>query len=240
MNTRLRLRSLAAAAAAASALLLTAGSATAVVVSGYLNDTANTALVASDGYNDLQAPRFANDDEIARNVAVYELEVGAGGGTVAFTSTGYANSGAQPYFTLFLGTGIGATFVDSNFFDPLIDFSLTRFLAAGSYMFTVGVWMNQSFAENNPDSDPTLGDGFTTLGVPDPLFLGNYLYELGLSSDDATFEVTPATGIITPPAAIPEPATLILVLTGLFLATRSMRNRRKDWNKTRCSEPSMS
>jgi len=56
-----------------------------------------------------------------------------------------------------------ATFLDSNYFDPNIDFSLTRALPAGTYMLALGVWVNMSFAENNPDAVPSLGDGFTAL-----------------------------------------------------------------------------
>ena len=213
METCLRLRLAAAAVAAASSLFLTVGSAAAAPVSGYLNDPTNTALVGSDGYQDLQAPRFGDDGEIARNVAVYELTVGTGG-TVAFASSGWFAGGAEPYFTLFAGTGTAATFVDSNgLSDPFnIDFSLMESLAAGTYMFTLGVWSNMSFAENNPDADPTLGDAFTALG--DPNRLGNYYYELGISSNDgATFNIAPATGIIT---AVPEPSSWLLIGFGLL------------------------
>jgi hypothetical protein len=65
----------------------------------------------------------------------------------------------------------------------------------------MGVFANQSLAENNPDSNPTLGDGFTFLGGPG--FLGNYYYELGVTTPDG------------PTPQVPEPCTLLLIGPGL-------------------------
>jgi hypothetical protein len=73
----------------------------------------------------------------------------------------------------------------------------------------LGVWFNMSFSENNPDADPTLGDGFIGLGGPD--LLGTDYYELRV-----TGEVGPA----------PEPSTLLLLagsLLGLLKATHRKR-----------------
>lgn len=206
------------------------GSAHAVelTVSGYLDDSTNPALVGSDGYMDLHAPRFGNDDEIARNVALYELTVSAGA-TVFFDSFGYAAFGAEPYFSLFDGSGTAATFVDSNFNCDFfnIDFSCSLLLTAGTYMVALGVWENMSFAENNPDADPALGDGFTALG--DPNRLGSYYYELRISSDEETaFEATPAGDLRSTPPTIPAPSTLLLVGCGLVGLARTTRARMRE------------
>ena len=204
---------------------LSAGSAGAstFTLSGFLNDSTNTALIASDGYQDFQAARFANIDEIARNVAVYTFAVTTGG-TFTFDSVWFVAGGAEPYFSLFVGSGTAATFLDSNFFDPNIDFSLSRALAAGDYMLALGVWANMSFAENNPDGDPTLGDAFTALG--DPSRLGSAYYELKISSDDGAGSAAP--GGIAPgpgPTPVPEPSTLWLLGTGLSGLLWSARKR---------------
>jgi PEP-CTERM motif len=196
--------------------------ASATVISGFFNDAANPALIASDGYGDLQAARFGSDDLVVRNVAVYSLVV-LTPGTFEFASSGFALGGAEPYFSLFAGTGLGATFLGSNFFDPAIDFDDAFSLAAGSYLVAVGVWVNESFAENNPDADPTIGDGFTALG--DPTLLGSSLYQVGITSDDGgTFSIAPAPGLVTPPALVPEPATWSLVALGV--AGGLLRRRR--------------
>jgi len=143
---------------------------------GYFNDSGNSALVGSD----LGAAGFADDNAIANNVALYDLTVPANS-TVTFASVGYSLGGAEPYFSLFAGTGNAATFLDSNYYIPAIDFSFSRSLNAGSYRLALGVWLNMSFAENNPDPNPTLGDGFTGLGVP--MGLGDYYYELTVTLD---------------------------------------------------------
>jgi hypothetical protein len=201
-------------------VVLSAGSAraTTLTLSGYLNDSANSALVASDGYEDLQPARFGSDDEIARNVAIYELTVSTPA-LFTFESHGYAAGGTQPYFTIFQGNDTSATFVDSNYFSPDIDFTVTEPLAAGDYLLALGTWFNMSFAENNPDADPTLGDGFIALGVPG--FLGTSYYELGVSAD-TDFRIAPAKGLAAEP--VPEPTTLMLV--GMGLASGALRKKR--------------
>lgn len=225
MNANHRLRHAAWSIATAATLMFSGMStAKAEVISGYLNDSSNTALIASDGYQNLQAARFGNDDEVARNVAVYELTV-VTGGNMAFVSSGNASGGAEPYFSLFSGTGIAATFVGSNLFDPLVDFNFLAPLGPGQYLFSIGVWLNMSFAENNPDSDPTIGDGFTALG--DPTRLGNTFYDVDVSSNDgATFRIAPATGLIGPPHPAPEPATLLLVFAALLVLANGPRGTR--------------
>lgn len=194
--------------------------ATTLTVSGYLNDPGNAALASSDGYLDLGAPRFGGDDLVARNVAIYTLTV-ANAATFTFDSHGFAAGGAEPYFTLFEGSDAAAAFLDSNYFIPDIDFSLTRALSPGTYLLAIGVWVNQSFAENNPDGDPTLGDGFTALG--DPTLLGNAYYELDASAD-ARFDIA-AARIAAPAAPVPEPSTIVLV--GLGLVGRRLAKMRR-------------
>jgi hypothetical protein len=167
-----------------------------ITLSGKFDDPSNPALVASD----LTAALFVSDNDIANNVALYDLIVPVAG-NVTFESFGYAAGGAQPYFSLFAGSGDGATFVDSNYLIPDIDFLMNVPLAAGAYRIAVGVWENLSYAENYLGIDPTLtlSDGFLGLGGPDPFFLGDSYYEIR----------------VTTPAAVPEPATLWLTGAGL-------------------------
>jgi hypothetical protein len=67
----------------------------ATIVSGYFNDAGNTALISSNGFDDLEAAQFSSDDAVVRNVAIYALNVTAPW-TVQFASSGYAAGGAQP------------------------------------------------------------------------------------------------------------------------------------------------
>ncbi len=168
-----------------------------VTLSGYFNDPANPALV----WSDLTAAKFGDDNEIANNVAIYLLSVPIAG-NVNFDSNGFAAGGADPYFTLFQGSGTGATFLGSNYaqaFSTGGDFNLDFNLAAGDYMVAMGVFANMSIAENYGTG--TLADGFTFLGVPQ--YLGNYYYELGVTTPDQ------------PGPAVPEPTTVLLIGSGL-------------------------
>jgi len=177
-----------------------------VVLSGYLDDPGNTALV----WSDLGPPLFGDDGEIANNVALYELVVPLGG-PVSFDSNGFAAGGADPYFTLFAGSGPGATFLHSNYEQAFCcggDFLENVVLGAGTYTVAMGVFANMSFAENGGGS---LGDGFIKLGVPG--YLGNYYYELGIS-----FEA--------PPPPVAEPASLLMSLLGLIALGVSRRRSR--------------
>jgi len=173
---------------------------------GYLNDPTNTALVGSD----LGAPSFANDDEIVNNVALYTFAL-ATDATVTFTSTGAAAGGAEPFFSLFAGTGGAATFVDSSVTAADIDFIVSRPLLAGSYTVAIGVWLNQSFADNSGGS---LQDGFIGLGVPG--LLGSSFYEVTATADESAN-----------PPVVPEPATIALLGSGLCaLVARRRRSAR--------------
>ncbi len=179
-------------------MILTAGIAQAdtVTFKGFLNDTGNAALVSSD----LSPASFIDDNAIANNVAIYDLTIPFAG-NVRFLSLGFGQGGGDPYFTLFSGTGSAATFLGSNYdqaFSTGGDFDLIFPLAAGSYTVAMGMFANMSFAENLGVG--TLADGFIGLGVPE--YLGTSYYELNVTY---------------PGAAIPEPATLLLVLPGLAL-----------------------
>ena len=178
-----------------------AASASAQVFSGHLDDPANAALVASD----LGAARFANEFEIANNVALYDLNVPIAG-LVSITSTGFAAGGADPYFTLFAGSGGAATFFASNYeqaFSTGGDFSYAASLAAGVYRLAIGAFANMSFAENFGSG--SLADGFTALGTPSSL-------------GDASYRVVVAT-------AVPEPSSWALLLAGLLAVGWAKRSK---------------
>ena len=185
----------------ATALWCTASIAIAAttVYSGRLDDSANTALVGSGLAP--SAPDFTDDLAIANNVALYELTI-ANPGNVGFVSSGFAAGGIDPYFTIFSGFGVGATFYESNFaqaFSTGGDFNIALALAAGDYTLAIGAFANMSFAENLGVG--TLGDGFVGLGQPG--LLGDTSYLLTVITSGST--VTP----------IPEPSTYALMLAGL-------------------------
>jgi hypothetical protein len=174
--------------------------------SGFVNNQSNAALIGSD----LGAALFADDGEIANNVALYHLFVPITG-NVGFVSKGFAAGGVDPYVTLFQGNGPTATFLRSNYDEAYStggDFSLSFALTAGNYMVAMGTFANMSFAENLGLG--TLGDGFIGLGEPNSL--RNYYYELAVTA---------------PEQAVPEPSTLLLLSAGLagFAAVRKKLRR---------------
>jgi hypothetical protein len=156
-----------------------------VTLSGNLNNSGNTALVASD----LGAPLFGDDFEIANNVALYVISVPTNL-TVNFKSRGFTAGGVDPYFTVFQGTGSSATYFGSNYtqaFSTGGDFDLSFMLTPGLYTIALGAFANMSFAENLGTG--TLGDGFIGLGEPD--LLGTYYYEIGV-------DLPPTEGVAIP------------------------------------------
>lgn len=162
--------------------------------SGRLDDPNNTALRSSD----LSAPVFSSAQAVANNVAIYEFDL-TQAGLVQFDSQGFSLGGLSPYFSLFKGNGLSASFVDSNYYSTGTDFHLSENLAAGHYTVTLGSNQNLSFAENYGSG--SLADGFTGLG--DPSQMGNASYRFTVS---------------TP---VPEPTTLTLAVLGLaFLGLR--------------------
>lgn len=205
------------AAAVVATLVLGATRAEAATISGYLNDPGNVALRGwlpdpADGAFGLSAPSFLDDFDIANNVALYVLTLP--GGLVQVESRGFAPGGVDPYFTLFSGSGPGATVVGSNYdqaFGVGGDFLLSFNLAPGDYIFAIGAFANMSLAENLGGG--TLSDGFIGLGGPD--FLGTtepYYYEL-----EVTSQVVP----------VPEPATLLLFVGGASAVLARVRRHRR-------------
>lgn len=184
--------------------------------SGYFDDGANAALIGSDPWSGGVAPAalFGDDWEIANNVARYTFNVPTAQ-NVRFDSNGFAAGGADPYFTLFAGTGDTAAVSQSNYtqaFSTGDDFDDTYALAAGDYTVAMAVFANMSYAENQGTG--TLGDGFTALGVPD--WLGNYYYELVVTLE----------GGGTPPPGVPEPSTLALLAIAAAAAAVGRRRGR--------------
>lgn len=183
-----------------------------ITLNGFFNDPFNAALVASD----LGTALFGSDADVANNVALYSFSVPVAGG-VTFDSNGFTAGGAEPYFTLFEGSGNTATYLASNFFEVDIDFSLSRLLSAGDYMIALGVWQNMSIAENLGAG--MLADGFVGLG--DPARLGI----LPGSPNQGFYELV----VTTPdPATVPVAATMLLLGAGaLGLTLTRIRARRR-------------
>jgi hypothetical protein len=193
-----------------AALIMAMASAHAATFDGNFTDSSNAALVGSD----LGSASFTDENAEANNVALYTLTVPITE-TVSITSTSVAAGGADPYLTLFQGSGRSAAFFDSNYtqaFSTGGDLVYSGTLAKGTYELALGVFANLSFAENYGSG--TLGDGFTGLG--DPGSLGNGAYAVNVSLGSGTTlsapEMDPACGV----------AGLIL-LAGALLVLRDRR-----------------
>ena len=180
-------------------LIAGANVASATTLNGYFNDPLNSALVNYD----LSPANFTDDNAIANNVALYTLTVPVSG-TVSIVSTGFAAGGADPYFTLFTGSGNSATFLASNYDQAFAtggDFSYSDNLSAGQYEIALGTFANLSLAENYGSG--TLSDGFAGLGEPGSL--GTDFYALTVT------------------APVPEPPAYLLMLLGMFAVSMRMR-----------------
>jgi len=197
----------------ASAAVLAVGLAHAGVetISGSLSDASNPALVGAGAWtgNLPPAPDFTDDNAVANNVALYSWTLNTAV-TVRFQSTGYGAGGANPYFTLFSGSGPSASFVDSNYIQAFSvggDVDITENLLAGVYTVALGTFANMSFAENLGTG--SLGDGFIGLGDPDSL--GNAVYAMTITT-------------MSGPNPLPEPTDSLLCLAALA-ATGVARQR---------------
>ena len=194
----------------ASLLAVSTGLCGATSLGGNLGDPTNPALVGSD----LGTPLFDTPDDIADNVAIYQVVVPTDG-ELQIVSTGFAAGGVDPYFTLFSGAGTTATFFASNYdqaFSTGGDFVFDQTVAAGTYQIALGAFANMSFAENQGVG--TLADGFIELGLT--YAMGDGSYALTVNVDGGT-----------PP--VPEPANAALLLAGLAalgLAARHRSSRR--------------
>jgi hypothetical protein len=190
--------------AAALALAGLAAQAAAVTLAGKLDDAGNPYLHAYD----MGFPLFDSDEDIANNVALYQVDV-TQAGTLTLASGTYGAGGIDPYVTLFSGSDFSATFVAS----AQDDFTWSGAVTPGWYWVAIADWDNYSFAENLGTG--VLGDGFIGIGQAD--LLGDRSYSVTVSLDTGS----------TPP--IPEPSPAWLLGAGLAaLAARSWRARRAD------------
>jgi len=170
-------------------------------LSGNFGDSTNSALVGSD----LGAASFTDANTIANNVALYDVTVLVAG-TVSIQSTGFGAGGADPYFSLFQGAAGTAIFLASNYTQAYAtggDFTFSGTLAAGNYRLALGVFANESFAENLGIG--TLADGFIGLGEAGSLRNGNYAVTL------------------TTPEPVPWPPSGTLMLLGIALVALTRR-----------------
>ena len=130
-----------------------------------------------------------------------------------------APGGFDPYLSVFLGIGSGATFLASNDdgacppgtpAPACADSTLDLFnMPAGYYTLALTLPFNFSFAENLGSG--TLGDGFIGL---DASFSDGACS--GICSNVYAFDVLSNRDLV----AVPAPATLLLVLAGLALLAR--------------------
>jgi hypothetical protein len=144
-----------------------------------------------------------------------------------------APGGFDTYFSLFQGTGPGATFLVSNDDgacppgDGTVvcrDSTLNQSLSAGSYTLAVSVFNNFSFAENLASG--TLGDGFIELGSyfnSDIFGDTTSAYAVDIVADGLTLIDAHRLSDVTSP--VPEPSTAALVAAALLAAAHWKRLR---------------
>jgi hypothetical protein len=157
----------------------------------------------------------------------YDGSANAPGGTNA-AGTVIPGGGFDPYVSLFVGSGPGATFLGSNddgscppgvgvsFFCP--DSTLIQNpLPAGAYTLALSVFDNFSFAENLGTG--TLGDGF--------IGLGDYFDQITGTLRTSHYAVDiVADTTVAPLAATPEPPGLALLGAVIIGALLRRRHRR--------------
>jgi hypothetical protein len=153
---------------------------------------------------------------------VTAITYGYGGGTIA-TGPTVSAGGFEPYLSLFDSSGnfldstydgttcpAGAASVNGNCYDVELDAGT---LNAGTYTLVITAFENMSFAENLGTG--TLADGFTGLGNLNGTENLNYAFDLNVAGSAPP----------PPPPTVPEPASIILLLTGT--AFTSLAARRK-------------
>lgn len=197
---------------------------------------------------------FSQDDEI--RLFGFTV-VGTSASQVTIRTTSYAQGGFDPYLALFQVTppipingllldapGVGP--IPSDFFDgPTLfssliigendDISATNLdaflqlsLDPGFYVFSVT--QSGPFANGNFPVGPSLDDGFTQQGNGN--FRGGFIDAFG-NRRSGLFIVTVDGPNVTGAAPIPEPATMLLLSTGLAgVAARVRRSRRNRKNET--------
>jgi hypothetical protein len=203
-----------------------AAQASPIDVSGSLGDPNNPNLIGSSPDS---PPGFTDPATISQNVNVTTFIVPFGGfadfivpfggfadsivdpGTtqlLSFRSTSIIVNQTliNPYFSLFSGSGSGATFLTSQTMPQSTTggtFDVHIFLAAGTYTMTLGVFGNESVAEM--DGEGTLGDGFIGAGDPNQLGSGRFAATI----------------------LIPEPETLLLLAIGIAAAGLGRRKTQR-------------
>ena len=149
-----------------------------------------------------------------------------GGGT-SLTGALVAPGGLEPYLSLFDGSGnfltssygsscpAGAGTIGGNCFDVGLDTGST--VAPGTYTIALSAFENMSYAENL-GTPYMLADGFTGLGnLGDGESLA-YGFDVILANE-------------APPATTPEPASGVLLVTGLLSAAIRFKNRNQSPRK---------
>jgi len=130
----------------------------------------------------------------------------AGSSPVAVTlrTTSYATGGFDTVLSLFTKTGILVEDNDDGT-TPDADFGAGFFLPPGGYV--LALTQSDNFANG-----PTLADGFIFDGPGNEFFRGGFI---DFNNSQRTSSWTVTIGNVTTAAAVPEPATMLLLGTGL-------------------------